>query len=999
MSKRPTPPPPPSHPPLPPTLYGSPSGNEDYLPISSCQETIAFAARKIGKRFGMGKEIILHIDPDGTLRIEKLNGKDRSHRQDIVIPANSLESAVVKGNLRLCLTYLETQGVEATNTPLEAMQSTKRLLEFDTQLHREQFVAVLQSRVSGKDDPEDISTAASRHLKLRSASVVSTSLSRKSYASPSSSLCSDKSTFSPSTGASRSRHSIASSTPTSMNSILSSASGHSLVGKRPSLVWTPGGMDTLHDGQMSPYSIEKSKGDGHHGGGLLRAATSPSISNLMRMQYDKVHLFGRLYFRKDLKTSHFGGNWKRRWCMLMGTNILIFKTEEAGVAFADCVSSTRNRTELEGARPQDHAFRNVPRPHQIVELSECEKIERSGSLENMRFTFKLILPGRLPIIAATSSESELDSWVNTLEALLSGEDHPSESVHHSLIFRGNVHIRKSGSMYHLGFNWKQRHMMLDGHHIVVTKTDDPGDPVRRELRLLSSSRCGPLDTERPHTFVLINFEPVIGDSQPLMVSAVDDEKMEQWTNLVQQAIQSIAWKEEQQNRRGPDAGVAALTKREDSSNARTLSKFKAQQGDNIGVLSSAAARAMERALIEAQQTKEELKTQVAKLSSSLQQTKLELGRAHRWHSNVSTDHGGRPKLAVAQQNAHRLPVENSSSSNSKEILSLRAQVKALTQQLQSNQLRTHNIDGGGHDDGWDGSLESAVERLTAAATRLQNGDESAQGDFDKWDKIVAGHPEHKAKIAAADLAWENTAAPKCEAALQLMRTFVPSCIFSMKKADLGAAGVSPPLIRRLFSKKVLHFLRMETTDIAKIHIVDLRNRYASQGLDIVEMRAIYKVLPVKFDNDSDGAKLRWRKDFRNRLMRLTKMEESGTLRGNALRHSAYKSEASKDRAAAGLYSSDPRLRKVGAIACDKNKVNIKSAAGVKMQQKKYHGGKPGLPFEAGMLAAALEKKKKTGSLNLNRKNHRKMEGNVGRGPNPLAAVLEAKFAQQRAQET
>ena len=42
------------------------------------------------------------------------------------------------------------------------------------------------------------------------------------------------------------------------------------------------------------------------------------------------------------------------------------------------------------------------------------------------------------------------------------------------------------------------------------------------------------------------------------------------------------------------------------------------------------------------------------------------------------------------------------------------------------------------DDGWDGSLDSAIERLTAAATRLQGGDEAAQGEFDKWDKIVAG---------------------------------------------------------------------------------------------------------------------------------------------------------------------------------------------------------------------------------------------------------------------
>ena len=318
-------------------------------------------------------------------------------------------------------------------------------------------------------------------------------------------------------------------------------------------------MDTLHAGELSTSPIEQFNGDGDRGhGGLQRAATAPSLSGLLRASYDKVHLFGRLHLRKDLKTSHFGGNWKRRWCMLRGCNILIFKSEQAGVAFAEHAtrlgegprrpSTSAAQLCNSGAEEQQHlrGIRKAIKPHQIIELGACKRVLRSGALENMRFTFKIILPGRLPVIAA-AARAELKSWVDTLEAVLAGETNPEIRVNHSFVLRGNVHIRKSGTMYHLGFNWKQRHMVLDGRHIVITKTDNPEDPVRRELKLLSTSRCGPLSAERPHTFVVINFHPVVGDAQPLVVSASDDEKMMRWARTVQQAIQEVAWKEAEQS--------------------------------------------------------------------------------------------------------------------------------------------------------------------------------------------------------------------------------------------------------------------------------------------------------------------------------------------------------------------------------------------------------------------------------------------------------------------
>jgi hypothetical protein len=230
----------------------------------------------VGKRFGMGKDVVLHIDPDGTLRIENPRRKIGDVRKEIIVPADALESAVIKGNLRLRLVYLDgdngnpsaatgnTRDSEQNNTVANAA-TTKRLLEFDTPLHREQFVSVLQRRVAGEEDPQDVSTAAARHLLVRFGSSVSRGPSFQS------SSASSSSSFSPSTphgvhspsaqlrGATpntRPRQlTVASSvrsTASTMTATSRASSTPSYVSKRPSLVWTPGGMDTLHPHQASP---------------------------------------------------------------------------------------------------------------------------------------------------------------------------------------------------------------------------------------------------------------------------------------------------------------------------------------------------------------------------------------------------------------------------------------------------------------------------------------------------------------------------------------------------------------------------------------------------------------------------------------------------------------------------------------------------------------------------------------------------------------------------
>jgi hypothetical protein len=75
----------------------------------------------------------------------------------------------------------------------------------------------------------------------------------------------------------------------------------------------------------------------------------------------------------------------------------------------------------------------------------------------------------------------------------------------------------------------------------------------------------------------------------------------------------------------------------------------------------------------------------------------------------------------------------------------------------------------------------------------------------------------------------------------------------------------------------------------QIHIADLRSRYGTVGLDIVEMRAIWNILP-KWSLDDPNTKLKaeWRQNFKQKLDSLAKAEMNGTILPDESRNSVYK---------------------------------------------------------------------------------------------------------------
>ena len=72
---------------------------------------------------------------------------------------------------------------------------------------------------------------------------------------------------------------------------------------------------------------------------------------------------------------------------------------------------------------------------------------------------------------------------------------------------------------------------------------------------------------------------------------------------------------------------------------------------------------------------------------------------------------------------------------------------------------------------------------------MMEGDESAQNDFDKWDKIISTHPETVATEAKEEKEWLQVEGPLSEQALETMRGFVPIDIQSQSSDSLTEKGV------------------------------------------------------------------------------------------------------------------------------------------------------------------------------------------------------------------
>lgn len=133
--------------------------------------------------------------------------------------------------------------------------------------------------------------------------------------------------------------------------------------------------------------------------------------------------------------------------------------------------------------------------------------------------------------------------------------------------------------------------------------------------------------------------------------------------------------------------------------------------------------------------------------------------------------------------------------------------------------------------------------------------------------------------------FEESQRAKYHSCYLTMRSLVPPNIAESSLKAIRADGLPDDAAERIWHKKILWLVSMHPDDMLKIHIADLRGKYQFHGLDIVEMRAIWHVIPKAWQGDNPKAD--WRHAFKERLDSLVAKEMIGDLEDYEQRHPSY----------------------------------------------------------------------------------------------------------------
>lgn len=154
-------------------------------------------------------------------------------------------------------------------------------------------------------------------------------------------------------------------------------------------------------------------------------------------------------------------------------------------------------------------------------------------------------------------------------------------------------------------------------------------------------------------------------------------------------------------------------------------------------------------------------------------------------------------------------------------------------------------------------FEKAEENLKGTLQRLMSGDETAEAEFNKWDEYVRNHPEFKAKEEKKQTDWYTDNFEVNLHCLYRIKSIVPPNICQTTYAKLEKR-LPPTVCKRVWMRKALWLVRYDKDVIAKAHIADLQTKFSTQGLDEVELRAVWASLPDKFENDNRDLKAAWK---------------------------------------------------------------------------------------------------------------------------------------------
>tara|TARA_Y100000739_G_scaffold116748_1_gene100375 strand:- start:36 stop:1157 length:1122 start_codon:yes stop_codon:yes gene_type:complete len=193
------------------------------------------------------------------------------------------------------------------------------------------------------------------------------------------------------------------------------------------------------------------------------------------------------------------------------------------------------------------------------------------------------------------------------------------------------------------------------------------------------------------------------------------------------------------------------------------------------------------------------------------------------------------------------------------------------------------------------TLDEIDEEIKKAIEKCLENEMDDCPELEKLDLEKKSHPEYQERLNAQRKAWDDIQKSDNEKALQIMRGFVPSNILKTSLKDLkdkllekiGNERLAQKLARHIWYKKILWLIRMPKNMLKKLSPAEFKIKYSQQGLDIVELRAVYYSLPDKFENDALGLKKEWKNNLRLKLENYVMRDEYNQLTSGETRNSVY----------------------------------------------------------------------------------------------------------------
>jgi hypothetical protein len=187
------------------------------------------------------------------------------------------------------------------------------------------------------------------------------------------------------------------------------------------------------------------------------------------------------------------------------------------------------------------------------------------------------------------------------------------------------------------------------------------------------------------------------------------------------------------------------------------------------------------------------------------------------------------------------------------------------------------------------TIPKEVKEIRMLVAGAMSASEEALRAMEKWSKREKETDDYQQVISEEEAAWMHKESEANAYALSVMRSYIPSNIADMTVKDLREAYsrrgglITPELASELKSNRLLQWLVMHPLDIAYENFLNGEKKQYFlnlERLDVIELRAIVSVLPLRFELDGDGRKAEWRERFMTRAKQVVSQQNGDCVKGS-----------------------------------------------------------------------------------------------------------------------